>query len=123
METNRDLIIRLVLDEAEQAKFKGRNALVIPVSDAEEKAFRQCIIVCHEALGGLAVDMDAVIAQVQSFPDAGEILKGLEAWRNLVEGLHARIEAVGSIIGRARLVGAGVGESDPVAPGSEGGDE
>lgn len=102
----RDLIIRLSLDEAELREF-GRLVMVTPLTEDEAAGLRLNLITVHQSLGGLAIQMDDVIEQSAKFPEAALVVAGLTAWRDLVEGLHARVGAVAAIVGRGKFVAGG----------------
>ena len=93
----RDLIIKISLDEAEQALFRGRMALVVPVSEDEGIQLATDMIALHEDLARLSTEVEAVIGTTEHHGDGlGEatITGLLTPWRNQIEELCGRMCSV-----------------------------
>lgn len=113
----RDLIIRIALDEAEQEQFRGRMALVVPISEREAIQLGTDSIALHEDLARLSTDVEGVIATTEHHGRelTKETIMGvLTPLRNQIEELCARMDRVRQIIGRGKFVGEG--DSDPKGP-------
>lgn len=109
----RDLIIKIALDEAEQALFRGRMALVVPVSEDEGIQLATDMITLHEDLARLSTEVEAVIGTTEHHgQELSErtITAVLTPWPNQIEELCGRMDRVRQLIGRGTFVQEGDGK-------------
>ena len=103
----RDLILRVAMAEAEVAMYEGRNAMVVPLSDAEVAVLRGNVIGVHDFLAFNLKCLSTLQQVLESTGDKeGAIAKTLH---QLMEAARTSVDLQAStreLLGRAVFVGA-----------------
>ncbi|MFN4172145.1 MAG: hypothetical protein ACK4GW_10365 [Pseudorhodobacter sp.] len=102
----RDVLIRLPLTEPEAAKFKGRWAMVVPLSEAEAAELRDKINLSQDTICKLAQAL-STLHEVLETRGAGEadIRKTLAMWMEPARATEAMLDRCRELLGRAVFVG------------------
>ncbi len=84
----RDLIVKITLDEAEQKKFRGRMAMVWPLSEGEGDQLATDLITLNQDLSRHSTEVDAVIGTTRHHGHDlcdRTIVAALTPWRTQIE--------------------------------------
>ena len=102
----REVLIRLPLSENEAAMFEGRNAMIVPLSDAETGELRDKIVLSHEGMMKFAKAVATLVEVLETKGSAEpEIRKLLEHWQEPSRLMASNLDRMRELLGRAKFVG------------------